>query len=77
MSSRQSPKKVETFRGAVFNEDELARQLANSTGFDRLFAKSRLDSEIKRPPHLLLLFQFQERCKDLLILLVFSLHSLH
>ncbi len=22
----------------------------NSTGFDRLFAKSRLDSEIKRPP---------------------------
>ncbi|MFR7738612.1 MAG: DUF6094 domain-containing protein [Flavonifractor plautii] len=43
-------KKVETFRGAVFNEDELARQLANSTGFDRLFAKSRLDSEIKRPP---------------------------
>lgn len=43
-------KKVETFRGAVFNEDELARQLENSTGFDRLFAKSRLDSEIKRPP---------------------------
>lgn len=34
----------------MFNEDELARQLANSTGFDRLFAKSRLDSEIKRPP---------------------------
>ena len=50
MSSRQSPKRVETFRGAMFNEDELARQLANSTGFDRLFAKSRLDSEIKRPP---------------------------
>ena len=44
------PRKVETFRGAVFNEDELARQLARSAGFDRLFAKSRLDSEPKRPP---------------------------
>lgn len=43
-------KKVETFRGAVFNEEELARQLAKSIGFDRLFAKSRLDSEPKRPP---------------------------
>lgn len=43
-------KKVETFRGAVFNEEELACQLAKSTGFDRLFAKSRLDSEPKRPP---------------------------
>lgn len=43
-------RKVETFRGAVFNEEELARQLAKSTGFDRLFAKSRLDSEPKCPP---------------------------
>ena len=43
-------KKVETFRGAVFNEEELARQLARSAGFERLFAKSRLDSEPKRPP---------------------------
>lgn len=43
-------KKVDTFRGAVFNEAELARQLEKSTGFDRLFAKSRLDSETKRPP---------------------------
>lgn len=43
-------KKVETFRGAVFNEAELARQLAKSAGFDRLFAKSRLDSDPKRPP---------------------------
>jgi len=43
-------RKVETFRGAVFNEEELARQLEKSTGFDRLFAKSRLDSEPKRPP---------------------------
>lgn len=42
--------KVETFRGAVFNVDELARQLKGSSGFDRLFAKSRLDSEPKQPP---------------------------
>ena len=44
------PRNVETFRGTVFNEEELARQLEKSTGFDRLFAKNRLDSEIKRPP---------------------------
>ena len=43
-------KRVELFRGSVFNEAELARQLAASTSFDRLFAKSRLDSEVKRPP---------------------------
>lgn len=43
-------KRVSLFRGSVFNEAELARQLAASTSFDRLFAKSRLDSEAKRPP---------------------------
>lgn len=43
-------KRVDLFRGAVFNEAELARQLAASGSFDRLFAKSRLDSEPKRPP---------------------------
>lgn len=43
-------KRAELFRGSVFNEAELARQLAASTSFDRLFAKSRLDSEVKRPP---------------------------
>ena len=43
-------KKVEVFRGAVFNENELALQLEKSDGFDRLFAKSQLDSELKRPP---------------------------
>ena len=43
-------KRVDLFRGSVFNEAELARQLAASTSFDRLFAKSRLDSEVKRPP---------------------------
>lgn len=45
-----NPLKVETFRGAEFNEDELARQLKASTGFDRLLARNRLDSELKRPP---------------------------
>ncbi len=45
-----SPLKVENFRGAEFNEDELARQLKASASFDRLFAKSKLDSEPKSPP---------------------------
>ncbi|MEY8233647.1 DUF6094 domain-containing protein [Oscillospiraceae bacterium 50-16] len=44
------PLKVETFRGAEFNEDELARQLKASSSFDRLFARSKLDSEPKSPP---------------------------
>ena len=34
----------------IVTETQLARLLANSSGCDRLFAKSRLDSEIKRPP---------------------------
>ena len=45
-----SPLKVENFRGAEFNEDELARQLRASSSFDRLFARSKLDSEPKSPP---------------------------
>ena len=45
-----SPLKVENFRGAEFNEDELARQLKASSSFDRLFAKSKLDREPKSPP---------------------------
>lgn len=45
-----SPLKVENFRGAEFNEDELARQLRASSSFDRLFATSKLDSEPKSPP---------------------------
>lgn len=44
------PIRVETFRGATFNEEELARQLKASSSFDRMFAKSKLDSETKRPP---------------------------
>lgn len=42
--------KVENFRGAEFNEDELARQLKASSSFERMLARSKLDSEIKRPP---------------------------
>ena len=42
--------KVENFRGAEFNEDELARQLKASSSFDRMFAKSKLDSDPKSPP---------------------------
>lgn len=41
---------VETFRGAEFNEAELARQLKASTSFDRLLSRSKLDSDPKRPP---------------------------
>lgn len=44
------PLNVETFRGAEFNEEELARQLKASAGFDRLLARSKLDSDPKRPP---------------------------
>lgn len=44
------PLKVETFRGAEFNEDELARQLKASSSFDRMLARSKLDSDPKRPP---------------------------
>ena len=44
------PLHVETFRGAEFNEDELARQLKASAGFDRLLARSKLDSDPKCPP---------------------------
>ena len=41
---------MENFRGAEFNEDELARQLKASSSFDRMFAKSKLDSDPKSPP---------------------------
>ncbi|MCI8538260.1 MAG: class I SAM-dependent methyltransferase [Oscillospiraceae bacterium] len=42
--------RVETFRGAEFNEDELARQLKRSESLDRLLAVSKRDSAAKRPP---------------------------
>jgi len=43
------PKKVELFKGAVFNVAELAEQLKKSTSFSRLFEKNKLDSIDKRP----------------------------
>ena len=45
-----SPLKVENFRVAEFNEDELARQLKASSSFERILARSKLDSEPKSPP---------------------------
>lgn len=42
-------KKVGLFKGAEFNVAELAEQLSKSNSFSRLFEKSKLDSEIKRP----------------------------
>jgi hypothetical protein len=42
-------KNVEVFKGAEFNVHELAEQLKRSTSFSKLFEKSRLDSEVKRP----------------------------
>lgn len=42
-------KKVELFKGAEFNVAELSEQLSKSNSFSRLFEKSKLDSEIKRP----------------------------
>ena len=42
-------KKVELFKGAEFNVAELAEQLSKSDSFTRLFEKSKLDSDVKRP----------------------------
>lgn len=42
-------KKVELFKGAEFNAAELAEQLNKSNSFSRLFEKSKLDSDVKRP----------------------------
>jgi hypothetical protein len=44
-----TPVTVTTFKGAVFNEAELAEQLKKSKSFSRLFEKSQLDSTDKRP----------------------------
>lgn len=43
------PKKVDLFKGAEFNVAELAEQLKRSTSFSKMFEKSKLDSEVKRP----------------------------
>ena len=45
----QIEKKVELFKGAEFNVAELAEQLGKSNSFSRLFEKSKLDSDVKRP----------------------------
>lgn len=42
-------KKVDLFKGAEFNVAELAEQLSRSNSFSRLFEKSKLDSDVKRP----------------------------
>ena len=44
------PLEVKTFRGEKFNEKELERQLSRSDSFQRMMARSELDSGIKRPP---------------------------
>ena len=44
------PLEVRTFRGENFNEKELERQLGQSDSFQRMMARSELDSGVKRPP---------------------------
>ena len=44
------PLEVKTFRGEKFNEKELERQLSCSDSFQRMMARSELDSGVKRPP---------------------------
>jgi hypothetical protein len=41
--------KVNTFKGAEFNEYEMEEQLKRSTSFSKLFEKNKLDSAYKRP----------------------------
>ena len=41
--------KVDIFKGEIFNQYELARQLKESKSFDTMFAKSKLDTLKKRP----------------------------
>ncbi len=45
----RTPVTVPTFKGAKFNEAELAEQLKRSKSFSRLFEKSSLDNMDKRP----------------------------
>lgn len=44
------PLEVKTFRGEKFNKKELERQLGHSDSFQRMMARSELDSGVKRPP---------------------------
>lgn len=43
------PKRVDLFKGAVFNLGELQRQMAKSNSLEVLFEKSRIDAMEKRP----------------------------
>ena len=45
----EQEKKVDLFKGAVFNLGELQRQLAGSKSMEFLFEKSALDAREKRP----------------------------
>ncbi len=45
----EQEKKVDLFKGAVFNLGELKRQLAGSKSMEFLFEKSALDAREKRP----------------------------
>ena len=42
-------KEVALFKGAVFNENELAEQLSKSKSLSRLYQRSKLDNAAKRP----------------------------
>ncbi len=44
------PLEVKIFRGEKFNKKELERQLSRSDSFQRMMARSELDSGVKRPP---------------------------
>ena len=46
----QAPKKVEIFKGAVFNVAELARQLKDSRSLDGLLESKALSQDVRRPP---------------------------
>lgn len=43
------PKRVEIFKGAIFNLGELQRQMSSSKTIDTLFEKSKIDGMEKRP----------------------------
>ena len=45
----EQAKKVEVFKGAVFNKTELAAQLAVSKSFAQIFEKNKIDTMEKRP----------------------------
>jgi len=44
------PKKVDIFKGSVFNKAELARQLRESKSLDSLFSAKALTQDVRQPP---------------------------